>query len=75
MNNVIPRDYEVGETVYYVLPRSQRNSRPDDLYLRGIVTNVTKKRVVVKLDSTIRSRVLARHHITRYPPKGALMDT
>lgn len=42
--------FAVGDRVFYVLRKSLRDGRPEDLYLSGTVRKITEKNIVIDID-------------------------
>lgn len=63
-------DFNIGETVYYVLPKG--GGRPTDWYLEGTVLSINKM-VRIQPKSMRMARNVMSKFLVRNPPEGAVI--
>lgn len=61
--------FQIGESVYYVLPRAPKNGRPQPLFLKASISNITSKSVVIRVNG--RHRIVKATKLSRTAPPGA----
>jgi hypothetical protein len=70
---MLAEDIQIGETVYYLLPRAPSNGRPTDQYLEATVLSASPKWVRVKPEHSLASRNVLARNLVRQPPEGAVI--
>lgn len=63
-------DLRAGDRVFYVLPKSKAAHRFADRYLPAQVVNVTRKRVVIRVDGETAHRCVLPPSLVRALPGG-----